>query len=273
MIEIRHSNGHHIGYDHLTFSGGEEHIRLKPMHPGAQRPIHIEIRADLRSSQDVMKLALISDALDREYGAPRHLVCPYIPYARQDRVCNVGEPLSAKVMCSMINAMGFAHVEVWDAHSDVVPALLDRCTNVPAKEFVHAITCITHDTILVAPDAGAVKRVMGCAAKNGNDVLVAEKVRDTRTGDIVNTSVNSPHVGKRDFLMVDDICDGGRTFIELARKLRYLTLGRTMLYVTHGIFSKGLDPLSDVIDHVFTPNSWIPHQPPFFTILNPGASK
>lgn len=271
MIEIRHSNGHHIGYYHLTFSGGEEHVRLSPARGAA--PSHIMVHADLRSSQDIMMLAMLVDALDREYGVPRRLICPYIPYARQDRVCNVGEPLSAKVMCSMINAMGFASVEVWDAHSDVVPALLDRCTNVPAKNFVHSIPEMSPTMILVAPDAGAVKRVMGCAEVYGNDVLVAEKVRDTRTGDIVNTSVNSPHVGKRDFLMVDDICDGGRTFIELAKKLRYLTLGRTMLYVTHGIFSKGLDPLSDVIDHVFTPNSWIPHQPPFFTILNPGASK
>lgn len=270
MIEIRHSSGHHIGYDHLTFSGGEEHVRLKPV---PKAPTSISIDAHLRTSADFMRLAMIADAVDRAYGVPKYLRCPYVPYARQDRVCNPGEALGAKVICSMINAMGFAGVEIWDAHSDVVPAVLDRCVNIAPKRFVANIADIGPETVFVSPDAGAIKRVMGAAAKHGNEIVFAEKVRDTKTGNIVNTTVHSGHVGNRDFLIVDDICDGGRTFVELAAKLHPLTNGRILLYVTHGIFSKGLDVFRGVLDHVYTPNSWLPHDPSILTIIHPGESQ
>jgi ribose-phosphate pyrophosphokinase len=55
-------------------------------------------------------------------------------------------------------------------------------------------------------------------------------------------------------LIVDDLCDGGGTFTAHASVL--LAAGATAvdLYVTHGIFSKGL-PL-DHIDRVFTTDSY-----------------
>jgi len=45
---------------------------------------------------------------------------------------------------------------------------------------------------------------------------------------------------------VDDICDGGRTFIESAGLLREAYPEADIhLYVSHGIFSKGTDVLFD----------------------------
>jgi ribose-phosphate pyrophosphokinase len=61
-------------------------------------------------------------------------------------------------------------------------------------------------------------------------------------------------LAKKDFLIVDDICDGGRTFIELAKVLRPWTTGKIYLYVTHGIFSNGLDVFNSLIDGVYTAN-------------------
>ena len=53
--------------------------------------------------------------------------------------------------------------------------------------------------------------------------------------------------------MIDDICDGGRTFIECAKLLKAAGVGSMALYVSHGIFSKGLDPLENAgFTQVFT---------------------
>ena len=57
---------------------------------------------------------------------PIELVIPYFPYARQDRVCIEGEALGAAVMANFINNLDFAKVTIWDAHSEVSPALLNR---------------------------------------------------------------------------------------------------------------------------------------------------
>ena len=53
------------------------------------------------------------------------------------------------------------------------------------------------------------------------------------------------------FLIVDDICDGGRTFLEAAKILKEETTGKLFLYVTHGIFSKGIDELLEHYEHIY----------------------
>jgi ribose-phosphate pyrophosphokinase len=68
--------------------------------------------------------------------------------------------------------------------------------------------------------------------------------------------------GARDFLIVDDICDGGRTFIELAKVLRPLTSGQVKLYVTHGIFSAGFEALAG-LDRIFVANPFPADLPGF----------
>jgi len=94
-------------------------------------------------------------------------------------------------------------------------------------------------------------------------VIDASKVRDVKTGEILYTSVNYQEGGLKgkNVLIVDDICDGGRTFIELARVLEnYNEANSVDLYVTHGIFSKGLGVFDGLIDKIYTPNSWIEEQ-------------
>jgi ribose-phosphate pyrophosphokinase len=55
-------------------------------------------------------------------------------------------------------------------------------------------------------------------------------------------------------LIVDDICDGGATFVALARKLREAGAIEVSLFVTHGIFSKGKD--LEGIDNIYTTGSF-----------------
>ena len=52
-------------------------------------------------------------------------------------------------------------------------------------------------------------------------------------------------------MIVDDICDGGQTFIELAKALEKQGAHQIFLYVTHGIFSKGLDTLKVYFSGVY----------------------
>lgn len=215
-----------LKFSTFRFPGGEIHFRFSD--PISPIEYDLRIRADLRTSDDILLLMVATDAIRRQW--PRTfltLECPYVPYARQDRVCNPGESLGAKVMCDLINSLEFNAVEIWDAHSDVTPALLRNCTNRPASDFVSKIK--TYNCIFVAPDAGAYKRVGKCAKLLDRPMRCADKVRDTQTGEITETVIYSNHIGKHDFLMIDDICDGGRTFIELAKVLRPLTDGKIFL--------------------------------------------
>jgi len=55
---------------------------------------------------------------------------------------------------------------------------------------------------------------------------------------------------------VDDICDGGGTFLGLATALKEKNAGKLSLIVSHGIFSKGFEELNKSFDTVFTTNSF-----------------
>ncbi|MEQ2351952.1 phosphoribosyltransferase family protein [Pseudoalteromonas piscicida] len=101
-----------------------------------------------------------------------------------------------------------------------------------------------------------VKKTLKIAQHFGGEVEViqAQKVRNLKTGEIVQTQVLGEVKGK-DLLIVDDICDGGRTFTELAKVLKAQGANSIALYVTHGIFSQGLGVFSGLIDTVYTTNS------------------
>lgn len=256
MFNVYDSQLKKIEYESFVFSGGEVHVKIT-----AKSFLHVQgviIIAQLHSANAVLELAMLVDALRRHYTnlTKIELVAPYFPYARQDRQCDTGEALSVKVMAGIINNLNLNKVLIWDAHSDVTPALLNNVINVPPHEFVEAVVQKHSNVVLVAPDAGAIKKVSSVAKYLKKEYVRADKLRDPHTGAITGTVVYSDHIGDKDFLIVDDICDGGKTFIELAKVLRPLTNGKIFLYVTHGIFSKGIDVFDGVIDHVYSANTF-----------------
>lgn len=239
-----------VEYDITEFSGGEIQFRLKD--PNSVKDYNVEIFVNITNSADVMALLMATDALRRAGCGTIDLMMPYIPYARQDRVCAPGEALSLKVFADLINSQNYRSVEVWDAHSDVALALIDRVQHKKQYRFVNPLLLTSDHDYLVSPDAGSLKKIYEISG--GVPVIRADKTRDPETGAITGTSVYCDVLGNKNVLIVDDICDGGRTFIELARVLKGKTYGNIDLYVTHGIFSKGLDVFEGLVDTIYCPN-------------------
>lgn len=241
-------------------------------HPGLDSAIatwkSVRLTAHIDNG-DVMELLTVTDAIRRlRPKMPIHLVLPYLPYARQDRVPNLGESLTLKVFCDVINGQNYDTVSVLDVHSDVGVALLDRVYHTTLPQVV--AKCLKgrdwSRTVLVAPDAGAMKKTYELAKAVGcPNVVQAFKTRDTVTGKITGTEVhlNFKPTLEQDWLVVDDICDGGYTFVELAKVLRAkldeLNLSnRLELWVTHGMFTKGYDELKKHYGRIVTTNSFRP---------------
>ncbi len=260
--------GHHVQHADLcfmSFPGGERHVRL-PMadieaKQGEQTHREWILRANVYTPADIMDLLLTTDAVRRilQAGSVLRLEMPYIPYARQDRVAVEGEPLSIKVFASLINSMGFDSVTVWDPHSDVSTALINNVYVAPAADrMVTAMGAkgsayLLRECAFVAPDVGACKRVTKLANMFKTDVVCADKVRDPVSGALSGTVIRGD-LPQRPLLVVDDICDAGGTFIQLAKALREKTDRPLYLYVTHGLFTKGVAPLKACYDKVFAAN-------------------
>ena len=239
---------------HFLFKSGENHVQLLSDYSGHEIDLFYQYSGD----QSLFKLAMIVDALKRQGRVDLSLTIPYFPGARQDRVCNSGEALSVKVYADFINNMGFRKVSVFDAHSDVVAAVVNNCRVVKNWEFVRDhIREHSSNYSLVSPDAGANKKVFDLAKYLGGPRVVrADKIRDVKDGSIIGTEVFADDLTGQTAYVVDDLISGGRTFIELAKVLKKKGAEKTYLIVSHheGVANESLLKESG-LDGVITTNS------------------
>ncbi len=258
-----------IPIEQRMFAGGECHVNVAACDINPQ---HTTITAYLYSAADIMHLLLTVDAVRRQHAhAVIHLVLPYMPYARQDRVCNSGEALSIAVMAQLINGLNCASITVFDPHSDVTGALLHNVQVRSMADLVMhsplAALVTQQNLILVAPDAGAQKKVAHVAHALGVPMLCAYKQRDSATGAISNSVIHGT-TPQQSYLLLDDICDGGRTFIALAQVLQQQQAAQVYLYTTHGIYSHGLDVLRPWFKQVYCWHTMLPTvESDFLTVL------
>jgi ribose-phosphate pyrophosphokinase len=247
----------------FLFPGGEVGINVNVLEADLTVK-DITLSARVSSSDKLMGMFMATDALERVYpNANIHLQMPYIPYARQDRVCNAGEALSIKAVARLINAQNYATVSVVDPHSPTAVALIDR---VQVKDQFDVFGKVKQDWsnwTIVAPDMGASKKVEEFAKRVGaKGVVCFNKTRELATGKITGMNCLDPLEAGGKYFVLDDICDGGRTFIELAQHFN-LNHQTVELAVTHGIFSAGVERVTEQFDMVHTTNSFhgglLPH--------------
>ncbi|QPI18337.1 ribose-phosphate pyrophosphokinase [Pectobacterium phage POP15] len=256
------------------FAGGERNVRIKGFQYSPAYGVDLKekmpegkdlvVYAHIDSSDAIMDLLLFTDAFNRMgrgtgYGVKKVCYVPYIPYARQDRVMVPGEPLSAAVFGTLVNLCGFDRIIVDDPHSDVAPSHIKNVAIFEQYEMALEILGpgFFDDAVIVAPDAGAIKKVTKLAQKvNHSQIGVGTKHRNLLTNEITATSYSGPDVSGKRVIMVDDICDGGRTFIELGKVLRAEGATEVVLYTTHGIYSYGADVFKGVVDEVYSAYPW-----------------
>jgi ribose-phosphate pyrophosphokinase len=252
----------------------------------------VVIKSRITSFLD-LELVICANRALKELGVKEtSLEISYLLGARSDRKFETGSVNYIKeILAPIINAQNFSRVTVLDPHSDVTEA----CINNFKKETQWSqglITFVLRDYFvggstdyskmrLVSPDAGALKKVYDVAESIGysHDIVIASKHRDVKTGKITHTDVPiSVHDVDKDFFILDDICDGGRTFIEIAKAIKTKQSissavhpenhGKIFLVVTHGIFSAGLKPLNEYFDGIYTTNSYVDMADPEFSLRN-----
>lgn len=266
-------DGHHpygekaseILYKSFMFKGGEPHIQI---HPIVGPPANVMIIVKLTNMNALIKMCLAVEALRRMKGVlDIYLYAAYLPGARQDRVVVPGEPLTCKVIADIINSQGFKEVVCVDAHSDVMPALINNCRVVPNYSFIQNVIVNIDEwkVNIVSPYAGSNKKMKDLLVELHNrfprhefNLIKCDKTRDVTTGKITGFEVYNKTLIDGPLLIVDDICDGGGTFIGLAKELLTFTDNVPIyLAVTHGIFSNGFNALNTYFDRTYCTDSFI----------------
>ncbi len=236
------------------FPGGEVGVKIPEVSlTSILNPYTVQV--NYQNSDDIFYMLNIVDALKRA-GIPNKHICveiPYLPYARQDRVCSQGESFALDVFMQVLKTMD---VTVWchDIHSDIFtdkyPWLWSR--------YQWSLAWGLYDKgfdVYISPDAGAKKKVtQHRAVAQGKASVVS--LQKERVGSAVVYKHEEHDTIKGRCIVVDDICDGGATFVSLAEMLKRTqpNITELSLYVTHGIFSKGVDKLKELYDNIYTAN-------------------
>lgn len=197
---------------------------------------------------EFMQLAQLKQLLDR-YEISVVLTISYLPYGRQDKEVTNTTTFALRTFARLINTLHFQEIIIMDPHSETAIQLINNSRATYPLESLFAAMDATDTDLFCYPDKGAVRkytRVYEYPSIHG------EKVRDQLTGNILSYELIGNPEG-RNVLIVDDICDGGMTFKLLAKDLLAAGAKEVNLFVTHGIFSKGIETLKESgIKRVFT---------------------
>lgn len=204
---------------------------------------YCEITAHIESCDDLMIIAQIKEIIERFSTAPKMftLVITSTPYTRYDRVMldDQTDSFGAKVFANLVNSLEFDCVHFFDCHSKVMLDLIKNSDNIDQNHLVEdtlfSYSDELHDYNIIAPDKGAVTKLNNLGIEAN---MVFSKSRDVATGKISPMKIVKDESDEtKEYLVIDDICEGGGTFIGLAEIFKKHKNAHLNLYVTHGIFS------------------------------------
>lgn len=265
LIDLEKSE---IKYKISKFPDGQQNIVLdlkkwdQAYMDGEIKEIDVSVVTRVNNWQDLEILVATKACLESSgIVSVCHLNLPYLLGARSDRKFEEGGNNYLKdVIAPEINNLEFNSVSIFDPHSDVTEAVINNIEIESNIEFVRWVLMeIDSDVNLVCPDAGAQKKMWKvCEECNIPEFITASKHRDLKTGKITHTSVPlQPWHLNKPYLIIDDICDGGRTFIEIAKEIKKVEPEAVIyLAVSHGIFSAGFEELKKYFTGIFCTNSY-----------------
>lgn len=240
-----------IDYKIYNFPDGQKQINIKDCLCNWKGGILVISR--ITNGDDLFLLMQVDDILSRS-GIDHSLFITYLMGARCDRLFSYTQALTIDIVTKVLNDTGFKSVSVLEPHSD---------RSCRYRKFIQLLDVVMESFIKlnpasyvrVFPDKGSSSRYNRSCY---DQYIICDKTRSV-TGElskflIKETSLNSTYLP---FYLVDDLCDGGGTFLGLNELLRnQFNPSELNLVVTHAIQKSGIEKVSKVYDNVFITNSF-----------------
>ncbi len=206
------------------------------------------VKWDFQHEGEFLHLAQLKMLLD-EYQVEASLTLSYLPYGRQDKMISNDRTFALNTFAVLLNTLAFKNVVINDPHSEIALELIKNSKAKYSLNWVEIAHSETNADAYCYPDKGAKVKYSKLFEIPH---LYGEKVRNQSTGHIESYALHGNPKGAN-ILIVDDICDGGMTFIMLAQELYKAGANEVNLFVSHGVFSKGLTPLYEAgIKNIYT---------------------
>ncbi|OGV95589.1 hypothetical protein A2W24_06855 [Microgenomates group bacterium RBG_16_45_19] len=238
------------------FANDEARVWVKE--PKVDREVIVVQSLSQPTDHHLIEFCLICDALRRRGAKEITAVIPWLGYSKQDKVFRAGEPLSVKVIASMIETVKLERIITIDLHNLAILGFFETpVDNLSAKPlFIDYFNGVSQTTMVVAPDAGAVKASTQFAQQMEVPVAYIDKKRDLVSGQVSIVGLSRPVKGF-DLIIVDDLIVTGGTLLEVADYLMAKGAKSVRVGATHHTYVKGVQGKLDrsMIDQMVVTNT------------------
>ncbi len=222
-----------------TFANGEIYARYEENIRGADLFI-VQSPSD-RLNDEVMELLIMIQAAKLASARRVTAVTPYYPYSRQDKKSAAREPITARLMATLLEAAGADRVLTMDLHQGQIQGFfeipVDHMTAVPMlADYFGFKGFAPEELVAVSADAGGVKLAKRFINRlPGAGLAVLTKMRPEH-----NRAETMHFIGDVDgkvAIVVDDMIDTAGSIANAIETLYDRGAREVYVAATHGIFS------------------------------------
>jgi len=241
--ELGQAIAHHLGVplskmEVGRFSDGEIWVRIEESVRGAD--VFLVQPTCPPTSENIMELLVILDALKRASARRTTAVIPYYGYARQEKKLKPREPISAKLIADLISAAGADRLLAVDLHVQSIQGFFDiPVDHLPAgpilAEDLIARSIGGPDTVVVSPDVGGVGTAKALADRlNAALAIIAKRRPEVNAVEVIQVI---GELGDKRVVLVDDLIDTAGSVVQAAEMVAERGAREIWAYATHAVFS------------------------------------
>lgn len=254
MIKL---NGTPIDFRHYNDGSCRANIPLP-----APREGEVTITWLYDSDEEWIQLLYTVEHLRSHFYYDITLDMPMVPNSRQDRVKKPEEVFTLKYSCNLLNSMNFDRVKVFDPHSSVSGALIDRVIIDYPENEIKTVLALHPTASIFFPDEGSMKRY---GSYVNAPYSFGVKIRNWETQRVESLKIaGSKHcLAGRDIVIVDDLLSRGSTLYEATRALKESGANNIYCWISHcentvlgaHINGQSLLDIPNLITRIYTTNS------------------
>ncbi len=189
------------------------------------------------SSDNLMELLIMVDALKRASAQRITAVLPYFGYARQDRKDQPRVPITAKLVANLLTQAGADRILTIDLHAGQIQGFFD----IPLDHLFAAKIFIDYrkknklkgDLVIVSPDVGSIKTARAYAKRFRCGLAIVDKRRvDDKKAEVMHIMGN---VRGKTALIVDDMVATAGSLVEAVDAIKKDGALEVYAAVTHPV--------------------------------------
>ncbi|PWG00654.1 ribose-phosphate diphosphokinase [Levilactobacillus bambusae] len=235
------------------FSDGEIQIKIDESIRGADVFVIQSVSDPVNTN--LMELLIFIDAARRASARTINVVMPYYGYSRADRKARSREPITAKLVATIMEKDGVDRLITLDLHAAQLQGFFDIPVDHLQSLALLAQYFVNHnqsqDLVIVAPDHAGVSRARELAGLLDAPIAIIDN-RDENESRTQAEAVIGDVKGKT-AILTDDIIDTGMRMAASAETLKNAGANDIYAMATHAVFSAGAterlqnSPLTNVL--------------------------